>query len=574
VGIKSGITVSVVLLLAGCGGGDEGRGDTELGGIFQGGNVIGLHYRTPTREGVTDASGTFKYLAGETVTFSIGAIELGSAPGAAAITPFTLAGLTPPTTELALRRELNQVSLHASPFVKAANLSRLLLALDADGNPSNGIDVRGRDALLANATLDFSQPIGAFASKLDRLAPNLTRNIPFAAPIVHLYRVLNISVPAHATVRQVTDMSPVFPGNGETLVSYLPNGQVDQRTQTDGPLAREYRYTYDVLGRALTVETRSTDYFGTPGFVARSTTIRDVFGNVTRTISDFDYFDDGVIDIHRSFDASYDSFGRTLIATEATDPSAFAVAYSIRSEFTHDARGNLVGAVQFNDRDRDGDIDTRVTEARTFDSRDRLLTNTRDIDNGNDGVIDSRDRTVLTWSGDGRVAMQIDSSDDNGDGVTDSTTTTVWTYDAANNLVSWSRESDSPFSLRVRTTSTMTHDANGRVLRHEQIDDWEGDGDIDATYVFLSTFDAAGNLLERRYDYDYGDGNPSSHSVDTYVYGDSGELLEYRQVADWNDDGTPDATQRMVATHQIIEAGVAMLAYQHFEGGVSYDAGL
>ncbi len=85
------------LLFAACGD-DENSPAAELSGEFQAGGVSGLHYVTPTRSGTTDANGTFKYLAGEPVTFSVGAIQLGQAPGASRSTPFTLVGMTPPTT--------------------------------------------------------------------------------------------------------------------------------------------------------------------------------------------------------------------------------------------------------------------------------------------------------------------------------------------------------------------------------------------------------------------------------------------------------------------------------------------
>ncbi|HEY6124762.1 MAG TPA: hypothetical protein VIV63_08930, partial [Steroidobacteraceae bacterium] len=141
---------AATLLLAGCGsGGDEDQTADELSGEFQAGGVSGLRYVTPTRSGVTDGAGTFKYLAGETVTFSVGGITLGHAPGSSGITPFTLAGMTPPTTEAALRRELDRASRTTSHFVRATNMMRLLLALVADSNPANGIDLRGRDAALA-----------------------------------------------------------------------------------------------------------------------------------------------------------------------------------------------------------------------------------------------------------------------------------------------------------------------------------------------------------------------------------------------------------------------------------------
>jgi predicted acyl esterase len=61
-----------------------------LSGTFLDGPFIGLGYRTPTCEGVTDEHGAFLYRPGETVTFSIGTLVIGSAAGA---THLTLASL-------------------------------------------------------------------------------------------------------------------------------------------------------------------------------------------------------------------------------------------------------------------------------------------------------------------------------------------------------------------------------------------------------------------------------------------------------------------------------------------------
>ena len=48
--------------------------DDILTGTYSG--ITGLNYKTATQTGVTDATGTFKYKAGETVSFSIGDIQL------------------------------------------------------------------------------------------------------------------------------------------------------------------------------------------------------------------------------------------------------------------------------------------------------------------------------------------------------------------------------------------------------------------------------------------------------------------------------------------------------------------
>lgn len=93
-------------------------------GVFIDSPVEGLAFRTDSNEGVTDQQGTFRYQAGETVTFFLGGLELGSAPGEPLLSPVSLV-------------EGADDSSHPA----AVNISRLLQALDADGNLNNGIQL-------------------------------------------------------------------------------------------------------------------------------------------------------------------------------------------------------------------------------------------------------------------------------------------------------------------------------------------------------------------------------------------------------------------------------------------------
>jgi len=91
-------------------------------GQFVDSPVEGAIYKTATRGGATDATGTFYYQTGETITFSIGGILLGKATAESVMTPLSLvSGATECTDQ------------------SVTNICRLLLSLDLDGNPDNGI---------------------------------------------------------------------------------------------------------------------------------------------------------------------------------------------------------------------------------------------------------------------------------------------------------------------------------------------------------------------------------------------------------------------------------------------------
>lgn len=116
------------LILAGCGGGSGGTVDPATGvstATFIDAPVAGLEFETPTQTGgVTDNKGNFIYKEGESITFHIGNLYLGSAkPKNGVITPLDLVG----TTDV------------SDPRV--VNILQTLQTLDSDGNTSNGITI-------------------------------------------------------------------------------------------------------------------------------------------------------------------------------------------------------------------------------------------------------------------------------------------------------------------------------------------------------------------------------------------------------------------------------------------------
>ena len=117
--IKSlGISLAVAsILFSGCGGGGgsstSSTVDTQTG-TFVDAPVQGLNYSTATQSGVTDSSGQFKYISGETVEFKLGTLSLGSIAANESINPLDLARDT----------GLGSVS------TKAQNIAMLLQNLD------------------------------------------------------------------------------------------------------------------------------------------------------------------------------------------------------------------------------------------------------------------------------------------------------------------------------------------------------------------------------------------------------------------------------------------------------------
>ena len=113
------------LYLIGCGGnggGGDGDGGTATG-VFKDANVSGMSFESGGENGETDANAMFTYEVGQDVIFSVGGVIVGSAAGAATVTPLDLVpGSDNATTEV-------------------VNIVRFLLMLDTDGDPTNGISI-------------------------------------------------------------------------------------------------------------------------------------------------------------------------------------------------------------------------------------------------------------------------------------------------------------------------------------------------------------------------------------------------------------------------------------------------
>ena len=133
-----------MLSLMACGGGGGGGGTTSSTGIITG-NIEGITYSSASYSGSTTSSGEFQYKAGETVTFSIGGLVLATIePSSDLITVASLVGDSP---------EL--------PSIKTLNLQSLLLTLDSDGNPDNGLTIDTTGYQLEGLDLSDSTAIAA-----------------------------------------------------------------------------------------------------------------------------------------------------------------------------------------------------------------------------------------------------------------------------------------------------------------------------------------------------------------------------------------------------------------------------
>ncbi len=542
--------VAVILLSSGCGGGKEAA-PAETTGILHS-QIQGVSYRTPSRSGQTDANGTFTCLVGETVTFSIGGIELGSAAASSRISLFTLAGMTPPTSELALRRELWRMQTTTTPLSRATNLAMLLLALDADGNPDNGIDVSARAGTLANAQLDFDLRFFEFPEKLSKLAPDLTRNIPAAAPVKWLYRSLGIAIAANAPVRQIddydgdgiidADLSTTLDAQGEiaeTAVDLSADGQPDQLIS----------YARDALGR-ITRRRVLDDPFQSGTFQLEHITESafDSHGNEVRRVDREDGGVDGSLDSETIQESTFDRYGRILSSTYSNDFDFDGVLDSTeRHVFTRDARGNLLEERIEVDLDANEGIDGRYITTYTYDAGDHRLTSVYSRDLDGDGNPETRFAQSFTYDAAGRQATSTEEYDIDADGVVEQSTRSTSTYDPAGNLLRSVSRIDSDFFGSFFTYDVTTEYSYNRDRRRTNVIqsyDFLGDGTVENRITEVNTYDANGfPLTYETHTDNTADGVTDYSFVVTFTNTPEGAQQSFLAEFDNDEDGIVDETQ-------------------------------
>ncbi|MDU0353071.1 DM13 domain-containing protein [Paraglaciecola aquimarina] len=144
---------------------------TVLTGQFIDSAVQGLAFHTASQSGTTDADGYFSYVAGETVTFSIGDLDFPPVMAKQRLTPLDVFAVT----------DLEDV--------RVQNMARLLQTLDVDGMPANGITISDDAHNQAmGVTVDFASD--DFAQQVESVVANAgaanTSLITSQAAIDHL----------------------------------------------------------------------------------------------------------------------------------------------------------------------------------------------------------------------------------------------------------------------------------------------------------------------------------------------------------------------------------------------------
>lgn len=182
---KVGYIFAAIISLSGCSDANNSPPSKEnvspeiLNGTFIDSPVDGIAFQTPSQNGITDVAGTFSYIEGEAVQFSIGNIILGEGFAKPNMSPVDIVdGAT--TTD--------------HPTV--VNIARLLQTLDLDGDPANGIFISKnvRDST-QGLSIDFTASETSFENDQNLLTfisqtTNTSNLVPKYMAITHLEETL------------------------------------------------------------------------------------------------------------------------------------------------------------------------------------------------------------------------------------------------------------------------------------------------------------------------------------------------------------------------------------------------
>jgi hypothetical protein len=485
-----------------------------LTGYFMDSPVGDLEYSTATQSGYTDSNGAFQYISGEVVSFYVGNILMGQASGAPKITPFDLAGISPPQTNLGIVRTMNEVgrSHHATRFEIAANIAVFLQTLDEDGVYSNGIRIPLRmHSLASGAEIDFTQKMSDFPNdfKFRQLVASGrsaglwggTRAIRKAGYALNtLYEGLGITADIHVNMRREYE----YDAGAENTV--------DER----------HTYTYDANGNQ-TMEEIDSDANGTVDY--RGTHTYDANGNMTMEESIY-IAPGGPQNNRRTY--RYDANGNQTM--EEIDSGADDTVDE-RYIYTYDANGNRT--IEEDDWYADGHVDYRKTY--TYDANGNMTMEAYSYYGALEGYVDYRN----TYRYDANGNQTMEEIDSGADGTVDERY--LYAYDANGNQTI--KEQDWHADGTVDDRTTYTYDANGNMTMHEV--DWSADGHVD--YRRTYTYDANGNMtreevnydadviVEERYLYAYdANGNQTIKELDRYADGSVDERYTYTYDANGN----------------------------------------
>jgi len=572
----------LVLLLTACGGGGSGGSETsgdaspqEFTGVFIDGPVEGLRFDTASQSGLTNSNGEFTYIAGETVTFSIGGIVLGSALATSSLTPFDLFDMDPPSTEGELRAELSNYD-NVTDFHRVANMAMLLVSLDNDGDPDNGLDLSGWDVTLAKASLSFDAKLfdfdheffDVFTSEYD-----VNKDVIITEPLVYLYESLGIEILVSALSTKTVDDNHDGVVESVESRSYAAGLLLEVANDKDDDGIADYQYisTYDSAGYRISSHRRNDDDDdGTADRITAEYHTYDESGNTLTYLSERDTDGDGIVDTSGFNIYEYDDNNNPLSGLSEGDADNDGVVDSnVSINYIYDDVGNKLNFLTEADTNADGLVDVIIRQYYKYDDLGNELQNVKEVDSNGDGVVNSSAVYRYSYDDNGNQTSYFLETDIGDDGVVDSSAGSVYTYDDTGNILSRVREADDDGDGIADRTSMSIHsyDENGNELDNIYAFDDDADGVIDRNFTSVYTYDSRGNILTYIYERDTdADGVVDAKNSETCTYDDNNNKLTcLYERDDILADGLVDEIRFTEYSYTMLSDGLKYLIYDYRE---------
>ena len=523
----------------GSSGGGGGSG-IETQGVFHGGRIVGLHYETPSFSGLTDSDGRYRYRDGEAVLFSLGGIELGSARGEPELDLFDLVGADPILDEAEIRAALGN-RLRVDDLDRVANIARLLVTLDRDRDPDNGIDLTDWDSELTDYLIDFAFDLFFFPERrgLDTLTAVRTAfaieyEVALAVPLLFTYEALGLQVPAHIAVRETLDIGDDESIEEEIVTTYNDLGLRKTLRRTENPGAGDFpiqhtRFEYDADGRVV-LEDEEIDSRG-DGFADNIRRTEIAYADSGLLLTSITELGDPLLYQRSGFAYGYDDGGNQTRERFERDDGPNGIADRIEEIVQrYDENGLPLELVQEEDVDADGRLERRLRIEYDYSRAGLKIAEIIERDGGTtpvDGIVDARVDIVFQYDSQDRLSRETRRLDDNGDGIVESEVVIRFRYNSDDRVLEQERQTDDGVDgiLDSQWIIRFEYDSDDRLARVTIEDDSNGDALVDRTYVTDFEYNDVGLLLLRETVRRNDVGVVESTFVDRRRYGDSGELV-------------------------------------------------
>ncbi len=563
--LKKALSITSLAALAACGSGSSGPSTGTIQGL------AGLDYKTESQSGVLSATGEYKYEKGETVTLSLGDMVItefaaGNTDLAAVLSLSDL-----PDTPLAVRAALRMPEYTRERIETAfliekgtatynqlhrvSNLMRLLIALDNDGDGSNGYDVTAQRDKLAGLNLNLETNLYEFAFNDDAKAfqheTGISLGMDAARPLREAYDHAGISLSVPERVSK----------NGEVSYTYNAQGKLSGTSeQQTSDSVTEYSYSYSDVSGDVSLEELNVSPYGesssySPFKKAITTTYTDFgllesqrtdtykLGSTTEiqsyAIQTNDYVDDKVYLTSEATISFSNLMSGPVMTGSYSDRRTYNDDFQITSLARYSGSSPLNEAFEYGSEiiyDPSGKLYTRNYENTNSNTQSsyaysyspmaglEIITRTYTKDNGSkEEIIESLRDGVLEK----KVVRQLTSED------------------VATNV----------------ETLNISYDTEGRILQCRINKDTDANDTIDSKVTSFFTYSDAGLAkIENAYDTN-ADGTPESELMTSVTYGDNGEVLE-------------DLDGNIFTYGNVSQDGIGYLIFEYLNSTLPSDSGL